>query len=220
MRLPLSLTAGAASLLALAACAGPAGQDHAVPAVAESTSAVAGGQGAAVSADAPPSATAVTGGQEATGSGGAPIGFTMPPPGTFDPNAPGYKPFKPCEDIPDEVFEQLGLKRVDAAGTTYEPYFCQVDDGSHEGMDLTLSSWKTGMDSLTSINSEVVEVPDALPGSVTMIPTNELRGPICDTALETAVGTVVVGVIALGYIGTQESLCSIPNDLMKKLYHY
>ncbi len=55
-----------------------------------------------------------------------PPSFRMPPPGPFDPNAPGFEPFKPCEDIPDEFLAGLGITKDPKEPDSYEPYTCLI----------------------------------------------------------------------------------------------
>lgn len=122
-------------------------------------------------------------------------GWSMPEPGPFDPNAVTTEDiFKACEDIPDEVFEELGIVQEDESGDSFEPYLCgiQVPNVDPRRAVIHLETWPSSVQEMLDFGIWVEQGDIAeLPGGRLVKPTNAANRFSCQAVLETGKGTIV-----------------------------
>lgn len=122
-------------------------------------------------------------------------GWSMPEPGPFDPNAVTTEDiFKACEDIPDEVFEELGISKK-GEGDSFEPYLCDIQPENSEELDgvFMVVTWASSLRTLLD-RGFWQQASNSRPDSnlVQLESIDSARGIECSTAIETPQGTVVV----------------------------
>ncbi|WP_165241429.1 DUF3558 family protein [Corynebacterium lizhenjunii] len=147
--------------------------------------------------------------------------FAMPTPGPFDPTAPGYKPFKPCEDIPDEVLEDLGVVKGEKGGDWYEPYLCPISVPELEGRGaMSLVTFEQTLDQLTIPGGyEVSEEPGAsLPRSAVLVSHEYFQDGACVSGVETLSGFFGISYASWLNYSSGDTLCEIPTHLLNQLY--
>ncbi|QPK80136.1 DUF3558 family protein [Corynebacterium lizhenjunii] len=147
--------------------------------------------------------------------------FAMPTPGPFDPTAPGYKPFKPCEDIPDEVFERVGVVKAPDGGENTDPYFCPiVVEQTYVGEGFDLTSWQQPFQMLLDTGAfiDAVVPVGGVPKARVLKPHPDYGGGICFVGVETAVGVLGVTYSSFGAPGNERDTCIRTIELFSKFY--
>ncbi|WP_165242041.1 hypothetical protein [Corynebacterium lizhenjunii] len=158
---------------------------------------------------------------EAKSADATAAGFAMPAPGPFDPNAPGYWPFKPCEDIPDEILAKIGIIKGMEGGDSYEPYLCFVDSGAVKGKGtLAFAAYPNSLKQL--IEETGLELSDE-PGpgfedSAVLTAPEFYKDGYCVSGVETPVGFIAVKYISWVLLPSGTSLCEVPTRIIQQLY--
>ncbi|WP_165241529.1 DUF3558 family protein [Corynebacterium lizhenjunii] len=147
--------------------------------------------------------------------------FEMPPPGPFDPNAPGYKPFKPCEDIPDEVLAKIGVRKETGVGERLDPYGCPVEMELVKGRGVMalLAFPSTAEELVQSGLFQLSEERGArISGSAVLDHYWLDEEGYCVSGVDTTFGFIGVDYGSTGNIPSGASMCEVPTKIMEELY--
>ncbi|QPK78765.1 DUF3558 family protein [Corynebacterium lizhenjunii] len=147
--------------------------------------------------------------------------FEMPPPGPFDPNAPGYKPFKPCEDIPDEVLAEIGVRKETGVGQSIYPYGCalEMDQVFGRGAISLLAHPGTAEDLVQRGVFQLSEEQGArISGSAVLDHFWLDEEGYCVSGVDTTLGFIGVDYGSTGNIPSGASMCEVPTKIMEELY--
>ncbi|QPK80183.1 DUF3558 family protein [Corynebacterium lizhenjunii] len=150
-----------------------------------------------------------------------PPSFRMPPPGPFDPNAPGFEPFKPCEDIPDEFLAGLGITKDPKGPDSYEPYACSIHIDAVEGPGLfALIAYPLSLQQLTANGPLRVSTEQAarLNGSAVLGSPEFFTDYYCLSGVETPAGFIAVDYSGWPNTPSGSTLCEVPTKIIEQLY--
>ncbi|QPK78862.1 DUF3558 domain-containing protein [Corynebacterium lizhenjunii] len=148
-------------------------------------------------------------------------GFAMPAPGPFDRNALGFKPFKPCEDIPDEVFERLGVRIRSESRDSLPPYPCFIDaERLKANGTLELASYQLSLADLTKdgVLQAAAEPGPAVERSVVLTSHEYFDDGYCMAGVETAGGFISIAYASWLNEPSGASMCEVPTQLIQELY--
>lgn len=148
-------------------------------------------------------------------------GWSMPEPGKFDMKIHLNNPFKPCEELPDEVLAQLGWRKQAMELSDQLPYGCdlfpmEVDDPSGlyfmTSMDYSLAHFESVGYVPTGEN-----VPE-LPEMKVLRKETESPQTSCVSAIETPRGLLAITYMNQDSISSGSTFCEIPAELLSSLY--
>ncbi len=162
------------------------------------------------------------GGDTATGHFASAPGWSMPVPGAFDPAALSADVFHPCEDIPEPVFEELGLVRQAESGQADGLIYCQFDlPGAPDPTKrLRINAWDSPLADLGSdaeLDMVIAGEVEGLDGAVLAHPAGLPEELSCAALLETERGTVGVSYFSFQPPAAGKS-CDLPQDVLRSLY--
>ncbi|QPK79767.1 hypothetical protein G7Y31_03455 [Corynebacterium lizhenjunii] len=169
----------------------------------------------------PESVPVVEQASEAKSADATAAGFAMPAPGPFDPNAPDYTPFQPCQDISQEQFAELGLKVVPEEQEHYLPYACPVELPELEGRGaLALVAYPDSLSQLLDGRGLVIaEEPSAdLPGGAVLVSQDPLLRGVCMSGVETPRGFFAVEYVSGMSVPSGVTLCEVPTKILREIY--
>ena len=147
------------------------------------------------------------------------VTFAMPEPGPFVPG-PDVDIFKPCEEIPDEVFAELGLRKDPEGGDSFAPYSCRLFEQkeSQYGRSIDMATWDVPISDLIS-NEIFVKLGEfENPTGITVKENTLNTDGYCEALVETKRGTVSVGVMDMFNPSTIESICKEPQRIAIKIF--
>ncbi|QPK79056.1 DUF3558 family protein [Corynebacterium lizhenjunii] len=146
--------------------------------------------------------------------------FAMPTPGPFDPNVPGFKPFKPCEEIPDMALAAIGVQKK-GAGSSYEPFGCPIEAKSLlPSGTIELVDYPYSIRQLVDHNIfELADEPGArIDRSAVLIAPEVFTGGYCLSGVETPRGFLGVEYTQWLNQSSGSSLCEVPTQIIQTLY--
>lgn len=147
------------------------------------------------------------------------VTFTMPEPGPFVPG-PDVDIFKPCEEIPDEVFAELGLRKDPEGGDSFAPYSCHLLEPkvSESGRTLAIKTWDAPINFLidNALYEEVAEI-EQVPGILAREITLQTSG-FCEALIETPRGTIGISATDQFNPEAHSTACESPQEIAQGLF--
>ncbi|MBF9010813.1 DUF3558 family protein [Corynebacterium phoceense] len=149
-------------------------------------------------------------------------GWSMPEPGPFDWREYYENPFKPCEELPEDVVAQLGFKKKAMNLTDVQPYTCDLVEQQEIKNDsglLFITSYGASLSQLQEGRFELTdETVPRLSNARVMQQTGGDTQTTCFAAIETPRGTVAVNYVnSLGQ-GSGETFCDVPIRIFENLF--
>ena len=149
-------------------------------------------------------------------------GWAMPEPGPFDWREYYENPFKPCEELPEDVVAQLGFKKKAMNLTDVQPYTCDLvlSDVVSEASGLYfVTAFGNSIEQLLAQGYETTgESVLGLEDAEVLRNAGSTTQTDCFAGIETPRGLIAVNYVDVMGRGTGSTFCEVPAKTLAALY--